>query len=94
VTTTEVRDLFFSTAIPTDRGLTVCCLSAGAALAAFLKAPPRLFRRDEYPFGPKCRQSVRRYLAQILAALPALPGDDGKRRRAIEMLERYDKALA
>lgn len=94
-TSTEARDLFFSTAIPLGGRVTSACLSAGDALlkcARLHGVETRLFRREESYFGPGARQAMRGINAEIIGKLDTLPKSE-QRQAAIAALRKYSEAL-
>lgn len=87
---------FFASSIPLGGRVTVASLAAGAALASLAVAhgvETQLFRRDEVYWGAVACQRMRAINASIVAELDALP-DSPQRRKAIEKLHAYSKALS
>jgi hypothetical protein len=95
MTASEIRDRFFETAIPLNRGATSRCLSAGDAIvkwALAAGAPPRSFSRENLWFDSISRRSLRTLLSDLTAALESRPNTP-LARNAVAKLEAYSQAL-
>jgi hypothetical protein len=91
-----IADLFFSTPIPRNQGLTCACLAAGDELAKCLNAAgrtPKLYRREEFHLSEQSREWLGAIVATTILLVDLLPGDKARRRQAIKSLEKYAAKL-
>ncbi|RIK75651.1 MAG: hypothetical protein DCC67_15010 [Planctomycetota bacterium] len=95
----EIRDAFFETAIPLNKGATFACLCAGDRLLSYLRGyriASQWFHRDEYGFSAAERRRMRKLLATLIGAVKSLPrrvGDEARRAKCLGSLKKYRKAL-